>query len=210
MKKKGFTLVEMLIVISILSVVGVLILTIFTRTLRGGNKSQIIGVIKQNGQSVLEVMDKTVRNADNLVCPVVIGSATSASSQNLVVVKNGVYTRFRFINPVTSPAANGLIQQDNPAKQNVEGSNPLREETDSEFRDRVCQIIDTMPQAVILTDTNNQTGVSVESGLFTKDKSAGFKDQVIIKFNLNHGVEAPSAVAGQIEPVSFQTTVNLR
>ena len=84
MIKKGFTLVEILVVIAILSVLGVLILTIFTRTLRGSNKSQIIGKIKQNGQSVLEQMDKTVRNSDKVVCVI---------SSNLVVVKNGIYTR---------------------------------------------------------------------------------------------------------------------
>ncbi len=67
-----------------------------------------------------------------------------------------------------------------------------------------------MPTPVILTDTKSQTGISVESGLFTRDRSAGFKDQVTIKFIVKPGVQAPAAVAGQIDPVTFQTTVELR
>lgn len=216
--KKGFTLVEILVVIAIVSVLGVLILTIFTRTLRGSNKSQIIGKIKQNGQSVLETMDKTVRDSDDVVCPVITSPATVVTSDSLMVIKNGIYTRYRFILPGT---VNGLIQQDNPVKQNVSGTN--REETDSEFRDRVCFSADTLVSPITLTDTKSDTGVSVNcvaaangepdcnnNPIFKRDRSAGFMDQVTIKFDLRPGVQASQAVAGQIEAVSFQTTIQLR
>ena len=198
--KNGFTLVEMLVVISILSLVGVLILTIFTRTLKGSNKSQIIGVIKQNGQSVLENMDKTVRSADNVVC------VSTPSSKSLVVVKSGIYTRYRFI---TSSGVNGLIQQDSPVKQI--DPDTQKEETDPQFVNRVCADSDPLLSVpVILTDTNPKSGVSLENGLFSRDKSAGFRDTVRIKFDLKPGVSAPSVVAGQIDPVTFQTTIQLR
>ncbi len=194
--KKGFTLVEMLVVISVLSIVGVIILTIFTRTLKGNNKAQIIGVIKQNGQSVLENMDKTIRGADNVVC---------VTFDNLVVVKNGIYTRYRFIPPTTTN--NGLIQQDSPVKDSVSEI----EETDSQFVDRICgAATQVYVSPAVLTDTNTQTGVSVENGLFTRDKSAGFMDTVKVKFDLLPGKSASQAVAGQIDPVNFQTTVQLR
>lgn len=210
MKKNAFTLVEMLVVIALLSIFGILILTIFTRSLRGGNKSQIIGIIKQNGQSVLEQMDKTIRNADNVVC-----LSNDNPSTTLIVVQKGIYTRYRFILPSPPPPAvptvNGLIQQDNPSKQPVAGSNPPREETDSELKNRICAVANQMSQPpTILTDTNPTTGVSVENGSFTPDKSAGFRDQITIKFNLNPGVEAPEVIRGQIDAVSFQTTIQLR
>lgn len=207
--KKGFTLVEVLVVISVLSLVGVLVLTIFTRSLQGNNKSQILSAIKQNGQSVLENIDKTIRDSDIVVCPVINPPDTGASSANLVVRSGGVYTRYRFIDPspAINPTMNGLIQQDNPTKQNVQDSDPLREETDPEFVNRICTLVDPMSQTAtnILTDTDTQSGVSVESGLFTRSRSAGFKDQVIIKFNLKPGISAP-----QIDAVSFQTTIQLR
>lgn len=205
MMKKGFTLVEMLVVFGVLSIVSVLILTIFTRTLRGGNKSQIIATIKQNGQSVLENMDKTVRKSDNVVCPVITPPATSAWSRNLVVVREGIYTRYRII-PKTS--ASGYIQQDNPTKQT--DSQTSKEETESAFVNRICSPVDPMPQAQVLTDTKAQTGVSVQNGLFARDRSAGFKDQVTIRFRITPDVDAPQAVAGQIDPVNFQTTIQLR
>ena len=198
--KKGFTLVEMLVVISILSIFGILILTIFTRSLRSSNKSQIIGVIKQNGQAVLENMDKIIRNADNVVCPFVNPDGTRSTT--LVVVKNGIYTRFRF--------RNGLIEQDNPRKQDVKDSRPVREETDTELVNRICHINDIALSPITLTDTNPQTGVSVENGSFVRDRAAGFQDQVTIGFAIKPGVDAPPAIAGQIDPVTFQTTVQLR
>jgi len=205
MKRNGFTLVEVLVAIALLSIFGVLIVTIFTRTLRGGNKTQIITAIKQNGQSVLEIMDKTIRNADNVVC-------LSNDSKTLVVVKDGLYTRYRFTDPRPSsnPTVNGFIEQDNPVK----GTDPStgREYADPAFVNKVCFANDPMDQSTLtlLTNTQAQSGVSVENGSFTKDPSAGYKDQVTIKFDLKPGVQAPQAVAGQIDSVHFQTTIQLR
>lgn len=214
----GFTLVEILVTMAIMAIVGTILVTTFTNTLRGSNKSQILAVIKQSGQAVLENMDKTIRGADNVVCPPLPSPSPSASpairasSQNLVVEKSGTYTRFRFVDPTST--ANGLIQQDNPSKQDVEGSSPLRKETESEFVNRVCQSTDIMPQSgttlTTLTDINTETGVSLNNGLFTRNRQSGFKDSVTVYFTLDNGVKAPSVIAGQIDPVTFQTTVQLR
>lgn len=209
--KKGFTLVEMLVVIAVLSIVGVMITTIFVRNLRGSNKSQIISSIKQNGQAVLETMDKTIKNADNLVC---IISNTDNTVYTMVVEKGGLYTRYRLTPPQdqTVPAAcltNGCIAQDNPTRQTIEG----REETDPEFIMRVCIPNDSMQSANILTDTNTQTGIKVLRGAFSeadKEQSAGFKKAVKIFFVLGAGAGAAPAVAGQIDPVTFETTMQLR
>lgn len=230
-ESKGFTLVEMLVVIAVLAVFGTLILVIFTRTLRGGGKAQIIGTIKQNGQSVLEVMDKTVRNADAIYCPNIVPPDTSAASNTLVVLKDGVFTRLRIVlqQDISRPNAptiypsgcqlvnnrsNGCIIQDNPLIRN-----PItnRDETDINFKNRVCNPTDPMVQAAILTDTNTQTGVSVDcvaslctlNPVFFRDSAAGYKDQLTIKFDLKAAVGAPQVV-GPIDPVTFQTTVQLR
>lgn len=205
--QKGLTLAEMLVVLAVLTIVGVLLLNIFTSTLRGNNKTQIVSAIKQNGQSVLEQMDKTVRNADN-VC-------VSPGLKTLIVIKNGIYTRYRFF--LASTTVNGSIQQDNPVKQT--DPNTGKEETDPVFIDRVCSDVDPMSQITVLTDTNPQTGVSIEcidnncnppNEIFKNDSSSGFKDQVTIRFAVWPGVLAPQAVRGQIDPVTFQTTITLR
>lgn len=207
MKNTGFTLIELLVVVAILSIMGVLILIIFTNTLRGSNKSQIIGVIKQNGQSILEIMDKTARNADSIVCPIIPYSGTTAVGPVLITKNSsGAYTRFKFVGPIPL-LSNGLIYQDNPIKQIVGGS----QETDEVFASRVCNPGDVvLPTALVLTDTKPQTGISVENGSFTREKTPGFKDKITIKFGLRSGVQAPAAVAQQIDLVNFQTTIQLR
>lgn len=201
---KGFTIAEILVVIAIVAIVGTIMVAIFTSTLRGTNKSQIFSVIKQNGQAVLEEMDKTIRGAENVVCPFLIAPATSATSINLVVMSRGIYTRYRFIAPTSG--SNGYIQKDMPTKQ-INDTGVL--ETDSQFVDRVC--IDTSPMdgASVLTDTNISSGVSIE-GFFTRMKQIGFKDIVSVEFSIRPGIAANSAIAGQIDPVAFQTTIQLR
>lgn len=211
--KKGFTLAEILVVIAVVSVVGVIITTIFTRNLRGSNKARIISQIKQNGQAVLENIDKTVRNADNLVC---ISSSADNTVYTMIVEKKGLYIRYRIAPPQNSTVPdicliNGCIVQDNPTKETVKQTG--KQETSPEFVDRVCVVTADMKQATVLTDTNTQTGVQVKSGSFTeadKEKKAGFKRAVKINLVLGPGVQAPQAVAGQIDPVTFETTIQLR
>lgn len=203
--KRGFTLVEMLVVISLLSVVGVIILTIFSNTLKGTNKSQIISLIKQNGQSALENMDKTIRNAESVFC---------WSNTNIVVVNSDdTYTRYTFISPVGS-TENGYIQKEafslTTVQANVFTINGLLCATPPYTGSDVAFSL------VILTDNNPQTGVSVDfvdhlnPVVFSNNSSPGFPDQVTISFVITPGVKAPPSVAGQIDPETFQTTIGLR
>lgn len=186
--RSGFTLVEILVVLAVLSLVGVLVVTIFTRTLRGANKSQILSSIKQNGQASLENMDKTIRGAHNLVC-------ISSDNNIIVVERDGIYTRYRFDLDLTGKT-NGAVRMDRPIQAPQE---------------RVCNPADPMVDFTTLSDTNTQTGVKVVSGSFKRGTpQAGFKDIVTILFALGPGVEAPKAVAGQIDPVTFQTTILIR
>ncbi|MBI2196751.1 type II secretion system protein [Candidatus Daviesbacteria bacterium] len=188
----GFTLVEILVVIAITAIVGTIMVAIFSNTLRGSNKSQILAAIKQNGQAVLDHMDKTIRDADEVVCPKLV----NPEPNTLVIVKNGRYTRFRF---VPHPTDNGSIQQDSPAPGSDINS----------FLNTVCTY-PALAGTITLTDTNPQSGVSVKSGFFSRSQQAGFKDNVTVSFELGPGSAVPPAVADQIDSVVFQTTVQLR
>lgn len=197
--KKGFTLIELLVVVGVAAIFGVLIVTIFTRTLRGTNKSQIIGIIKQNGQAVLEEMDKTIRSADKVICP-----PNHTPSKIIVVDKGGSYTRYKFIDPnlTSSPSQNGYIKRDKPIRNATV--------TPDQFAQDACTPGDPENEAVILTDTNRQAGVSVDNGTFARNISTIYKDQIIIAFRVKPGEGAPQSVAGQIDPVNFRTTIQLR
>lgn len=204
----GFTLAEILVVLGILSILGLIVLTIFTRSLRGTNKTQIILAIKENGQSVLETIDKAIRSSDNLVCPALPAGVMKISSNTLVIFKEGLYTRYRISLPddsTTSPTClqNGCITVDLPTKT-------AEETTDQLFINRVCNSTDPLVSPTILTDTDPDKGVLLSGGIFSLDRKAGFKDSMTVEFTLKAPPGAPSAVAGQIDPVTFETTVQLR
>lgn len=199
--ERGFTLAEILVVIAITAIVGTILVLIFTNTLRGSAKAQILSAIKQNGQAVLENMDKTIRNADDVVC------VSSNPPNTLVVVRDGVYTRYRIAlssdNAGSAPSAcvgrlgigkNGCIVWDNPTSQGTPQG--------------MCD--DPMPSADILTDTDTKTGVSIVSGSFSSSKPAGYNAAVTVEFKLKPGAGAPAVITGQIDPVAFRTTIELR
>lgn len=208
-KQSGFTLVEVLISIGILSVLGFLIATSLIGSLRGGNKSNIIGNIKQNGQNALSIMDQTIRSADKVLCPLPpTGSNTISDSPSIVVVgKDNKITRFTFVDQ-SGTSANGYIQQDSPTINPSSENDP-------------AIICSTLPSnsGPAITDTNKNTGVSVRSststgnGIFNITKSSGHNDLVTIQFDLKPGVSAPTSFdnsVGSTVGIHFTTTVEVR
>ncbi len=201
--RKGFTLVEILVVIGVLGIVGTIIVTIFTRTLKSTNKTQVLLAVKQNGQSTLERLDKEIRNAGEIVC-------LSPIKDVLVTFFEGTYTRYKIYSAdetgfgdfVTGcPKSSGCIATDYP----VRGDESLEQ-----FSDDVCKAEAVMLNPVILSDTNPASGVQVISGEFTQNQSTGFSDEIKIEFVLGPPREAPSSVVGEIDPVKFETSIQVR
>lgn len=199
----GFTLVELIVVISVLAILGTIITIIFSRSLRGSNKAQILSKMKQNGQSVLERLDKNIRSSDNIVCPVLdrTTSMSQVTSSVLVYETSGVYTRFKFI--PTASTSNGKLIQDNPEPV------PITEDDPKIFLQRICNELDIPVDPVDVTDTDTQSGVSV-IGNFSRDFQPGFKDVVTIEMVVGPGINALPIVAGDIMPENFTTTITLR
>lgn len=207
-KRYGFTLIEILVVMAIVAIVGTFLVTTFANTLRGSNKAQMLAAIKQNGQTVLDNMVKAIREADKVVC-------VTSSGNTLVLIKNGVYVRYRFIQGISNE--NGQIKQDNPVQPPLPDS---KNETRL-FINSLCTD-DTDPlgeDAVILTDTNTQSGISVIQAkndlgynqlIFKRNSTAGTRDSIKVQFVLKPGAGVALGVASQIDPVVFQTTVQLR
>src|SRR3990167_10128021 len=61
-KALGFTLIEFLVVLGILAITVSATLLFLTSVLRGSNKANIIAEVKQNGQVVLESLERQIRN----------------------------------------------------------------------------------------------------------------------------------------------------
>lgn len=183
--KKGFTIIEILVVIAIIGIMGLVVTEIFVRNLRGNEKAKVLASIKQNGQSVLDRMDKTVRSADNIVCV--------PTFEVLVIVKSGVYTRYRF---KVDSGVNTIIE-DNPV---FSGAGPL-----STFVGDICSVNDyTGASKTILTDTKLQI---IEHQFVRGSSLPGYKDTVSIIFKLK---PATSSEASIIDPVEFRSTIGLR
>lgn len=188
MKERGFTLVEMLVVVAIMAVAAIILVQTFSGILRGNSKSQVLGSIKQNGQSAIDTMDKVIRNAGALVCPL--------SSGDTLVVQNsdGSFTRYKFIAPAppTNPTANGYILQD----KTLAGSTvPNCTEAPATYQ--------------ILTDTDKKTGVSITNGLFSINKE-GSSSIITVEFTGEPGLDFQAAFGSQIDSVKFKTSVTIR
>lgn len=67
--ESGFTLIEMLVVIFVLSTIGVLVAAIITSSLRGTNKTNTITAVRQNGFFAIAQMTKMIQNARKLDNP---------------------------------------------------------------------------------------------------------------------------------------------
>ena len=63
MKKNGFTLIEIMVVVVILGVLAVVGSGAFFSILRGSVKTRMLQTVKQNGDYAISVMERMVRNA---------------------------------------------------------------------------------------------------------------------------------------------------
>jgi len=79
--KKGFSLVELLLYISIASILLLAISVFFSFLLRARIKNQVIAEVEQQGLSVMHLMTQTTRNAEAIILPVQSVSAPSLSLQ---------------------------------------------------------------------------------------------------------------------------------
>lgn len=78
----GFTMVEILVVSSILLTVGVVIVQLFLATMKGGVKSVIMATIKENGDFAETVMVRMIQNATAVtIC-------STPGSTNLIKITN--------------------------------------------------------------------------------------------------------------------------
>ncbi len=204
MRKNGFSLIEVLVTVSILTIIGVAISTIVTRSFQGNTKTELIGNVKQNGQAALAIIEKDIRDSDTVVCPL-SGTSTIIT---LLTKTEGQYIRFSMI--PESGSNNGAIYREIFTFQYLPAS-----------ADQLCNLatfpLDIQSTQTDLIDFNSKSAVSLKnvSGTgFTVVKNPGFKDTVRVQFNLGPSVTSTKKVedslGGATNSDQFQTTVQIR
>lgn len=91
---KGFSLAELLIVIGTFLAVGTVILTIMIVTLRVSKKSELLIVLKQNGNGAISQISKSVRYAKSLDDPTSCNPPTNSSSITIRSILDNKETQF--------------------------------------------------------------------------------------------------------------------
>ena len=83
-KKQGFTLIEVLAVSGILVILAVIIVGLFTTTLRGGIKADVVQGIRQEGDFAIKAISQVIRNAEYVEVSDCSQAGTSGSSITVV------------------------------------------------------------------------------------------------------------------------------
>lgn len=196
--RKGFTLIEALIAVSIFAVIGVLSLDLLNRSLQGSSKADVLLKIKQNGQVITSGLEDAIRNSESVTC---VGEYPDILHPNttLVLTNKGKFVRYRMYLEDTLNDQNGFIAKDSPSKP------PYPEEIT-----QLCASDSLQTGISPLSDTDPVNGVSLKNGSFKINPKEGFKDIVDIELKFGPGVNTPKTVESQINPVSFRTSVILR
>jgi len=82
MKNRGFTLLELITVIAVLSVIGGIVVSVIAITFRATRKADLLENARENGDTALSLMVKNIRYAKSLDAPTTaqcIATTTTAS-----------------------------------------------------------------------------------------------------------------------------------
>ncbi|MFA5933333.1 MAG: type II secretion system protein [Microgenomates group bacterium] len=206
-KNNGFTIIELLVVVSIMVVLGVIFTNILIDALRGRNKVKAINQVKQNGQVVLDKLSNEIRDADGIVCVDKFHNPGVSPKDTLVITKGGTYTQYKFSSP--SAMLNGKIQKINFIRNDLAGDvtdDQLCTEHDETNLNTGSNFIQS------LTDADPVNGVSIDYTPPGQDIFDRRGDNVLIKFNASAGVLAGYAydVTVADNGIPFATSVQVR
>lgn len=104
----GFTLIEILVSIVIFAVIGTVTLSILFVTLRTGKKSDLLVVLKQNGNAAITQITRNIRYAKSLDSPTsCIPSAVTQSITVTSLVDDAQTTYACVVGPSATITSNG-------------------------------------------------------------------------------------------------------
>ena len=199
--RPGFTLLEFLIVIGLLSITIGSILLFLTSVLKGTNQANITAEVKQNGQVVLDTLESQIRNGTDAVC---------------INPTNG-----SFCASPTQPTSHIKILRTNSDPLHIRCISSSGTTQNGRIEIAVSAVdLGTIPaNFTSITSQDTVSGVSI-SGVSVPDcntiftivpSSGGVSDPPIVtlSFTVNQGVAAASR-SDFLASVDFQTTISLR
>jgi len=113
----GFTLLELLVVIGVISVVGIIAADIFSNVTRSYNKAEIITRVQRMGNAALSQMVGEIRNAQTVVSPAPGSFGPTLTIQD----SNGSQVVFAFTAP--GGGTNGYIARNGIALSDTDFAN---------------------------------------------------------------------------------------
>ncbi|HLC88373.1 MAG TPA: prepilin-type N-terminal cleavage/methylation domain-containing protein [Patescibacteria group bacterium] len=197
LRSKGFSIVEVIITITIISVIGVFTSNLLTRTYRSSSDTELLSKLKQNGEVASNNIGEAIRMADSVVC---YGQNGLRNDRIVIRTIEGKYWLFRFVDP-EPPTGSPVTKNGYILKQ--ENLNPR------DFADFCIINPPNFSEDIIITDFDNSsvtTGVSISQGNFVKSAGPAGKDTVTIKFDVGQAGLQP----GSQGTVTVQTTVQVR
>lgn len=108
-EQRGYTLLELLTVVGLLSVIGVIVLSVIFISIRGTQKSDTSEVVRQNGEVALSQIVKNIRYARSLDAPVSCIPATTVSSITVTSLQDGGRTTYACSNNTISSNSASLL-----------------------------------------------------------------------------------------------------
>lgn len=213
-KNNGFTLVELIVVVSVMVLLGVIFTQVLVETLRGQNKVRVLNQVKQNGQIVLDKLSASIRQGGEVQC---VGDSLADSDTlddtlvlfkpNGVVATSGAYTRFRLHVPTAN--TNGYLTEEVFDNSNINPTADIKE---------LCSQLGNTAKEISLTDRDDLKGVSVtyeatDTPIFRQIKKDGFNDVITVAFRIFPGVKVGEAYEANVQETGmpiFTTTVQLR
>lgn len=194
-KTNGFTLIEFLVVIGMLSLTVGSILLFLTSILKGSNQASVTAELKQNMQGVLDNLEKQIRNATDVECKNSSGTPVFCSDQ----AASKQY--LKLIRPGDDP----LHIKCFPSGASTNGRIATIATTDENPGDSLyVNLTNTDPTSGVNIDcTNSQFKVLVASPGETAPKI------VSVILEADQGIGAPSRKDFRAD-VKFDTTVSLR
>lgn len=187
--KRGFTLVELLVGLGLLALTTGSALLFLTSVFRGSNQSAVITEVKQNGQSVLDSLERQIRDASDARqmqgAELPLGAVNGA-----VLTLPGARTLYAACF-ATTPAANGWIGLANMQTGAVPSLSDYKSLTNNS---NLIEGVDisVCSFSVVMASTGSSSPAIVS-----------------LNFTINQGISAPSR-RDFLSNAQFQTTISLR